>query len=122
MITYLKCRSPIMTYVDPQNKFVIQRGKIAKYDGQLTRTMQRWIRRGGLKKVDEALYMQQLESEPKQKTEDKIPEAPKAEPVKESEPEDKSTAPEPQKPAPEEEQPKEKEAKPARKTQKTDKK
>lgn len=130
MITYLKCRSPIMTYVDPQTKFVIQRGKIVKYDGRLTKTMQRWIRRGGLKKVEEALYLKQLEAEPKQKTEEaatKIAtEASKVETEKEPEtkPKDKAEETQPKKPEPKEEQPKEKEeaAKPARKPRKADKK
>nr|BDD48160.1 hypothetical protein 4 [bacterium] len=63
---YLKCRNPVMTYVDPQTKFKIPRGRIVKYKGSLTKTMQRWIRRGGLKRVEEALYLKQQEAEPKQ--------------------------------------------------------
>ena len=59
--TYIKCRSPIMTYVDPQTRFMIPRGKIVAFKGPPTKTMRRWIRRGGLKVVEEALYLQQQE-------------------------------------------------------------
>lgn len=62
---YLKCRNPVMTYVDPQTKFKIPRGKIVKYTAGLTKTMQRWIRRGGLKRVEEALYLKQQEADSK---------------------------------------------------------
>lgn len=63
-VIYLKCRSPFMTFVDPKTRFVIPRGKIVELKGPLTKTMQRWIRRGGLKRVEEALYLKQQESEP----------------------------------------------------------
>ena len=59
--TYIKCRSPIMTYVDPQTRFMIPRGKIVALKGPPTKTMRRWIRRGGLKVVEEALYVRQQE-------------------------------------------------------------
>lgn len=84
---YLKCRNPVMTYVDPQTKFKIPRGKIVKYHGGLTKTMQRWIRRGGLKRVEEALYLKQQESEParekKPLTPTKADKAPEKAPEKE---------------------------------------
>ena len=85
---YLKCRSPIMTFVDPKTKFMIPRGKIVKLTGSITKTMQRWIRRGGLKKVEEALYLKQQGAEPKEAVEKKeaVPQAtqePEASPSKE---------------------------------------
>lgn len=148
---YIRCRNLEMTYIDPKTKFKIPRGKIVEHPKKLTRTMQKWVRRGGIKIVDKALYLKQLESEPKAKVEEKKPikevevstaelkretveetttktttETPKAEPEKEPETksEDKPKETQPNKPEPEEEQPKEKEeaAKPARKTRKPDNK
>ncbi len=146
---YIRCRNTEMTYIDPKTKFKIPRGKIVEHPKKLTRTMQRWVRRGGIKIVDKALYLKQQEAEPK--VEEKISvkdaeistaepknkiekesahkttaETPNAEPKKESETkiEDKPKETQPNKPEPEEEQPKEKEeaAKPARKPRKPDKK
>ena len=71
--TYIKCRSPIMTYVDPQTKFMIPRGKIVPLNGPPTKTMRRWIRRGGLKLVEEALYLRQQEHAPKEQGKDEQP-------------------------------------------------
>ena len=148
-IIYIRCRNPEMTYIDPKTKFKIPRGKIVEHPKKLTRTMQRWVRRGGIKIVDKALYLKQQEAEPK--VEEKKPvkevgvsiaepknkiekeatpkataETPNAEPEKEPEtkPEDKTKETQPKKPKPEEEQPKEKEeaVKPARKPRKPDKK
>ncbi|MBI4238578.1 MAG: hypothetical protein HY696_09220 [Deltaproteobacteria bacterium] len=74
--TYLKCRNPVMTYMDPENHFKIPRGRIVPCEGRLTKTMQKWIRRGGLAVVDEAQYLAQTRADP----------SIKAEPVKEPQP------------------------------------
>jgi len=65
--TYLKCRNPVMTFLDPQTKFKIPRGRIVKLEGKLTKTMQKWIRRGGLKVVEEEMYQTQQNAEPRAK-------------------------------------------------------
>ena len=60
---YLKCRNAVMTYMDPENHFKVPRGRIVPYDGAPTRTMQKWIRRGGLLIVDEAQYLAQTKAD-----------------------------------------------------------
>ena len=61
--TYLKCRNAVMTFVDPETRFQVPRGKIVPVEGKLSRTMQKWIRRGGLVVVDEALYLAQQKAD-----------------------------------------------------------
>ena len=61
--TYLKCRNAVMTFVDPETRFQVPRGKIVPVIGKLSRTMQKWIRRGGLVVVDEALYLTQQKAD-----------------------------------------------------------
>ncbi len=61
---YLKCRNAVMTYMDPENHFKVPRGRIVPYEGSPTRTMQKWIRRGGLILVDEAQYLAQTKADP----------------------------------------------------------
>ena len=61
---YLKCRNAVMTYMDPESHFKVPRGRIVPYEGSLTRTMQKWIRRGGLVVVDEAQYLEQAQADP----------------------------------------------------------
>lgn len=61
---YLKCRNAVMTYMDPENHFKVPRGRIVPYEGSPTRTMQKWIRRGGLLLVDEAQYLAQTKADP----------------------------------------------------------
>ncbi len=58
-----------MTYMDPESNFKVPRGRIVPYEGGLTRTMQKWIRRGGLVVVDEAQYLAQTQADPSVKTE-----------------------------------------------------
>lgn len=62
-VTYLKCRNAVMTFVDPETRFQVPRGKIVPVTGKLSRTMQKWIRRGGLVVVDEALYLTQQKAD-----------------------------------------------------------
>lgn len=62
-VTYLKCRNAVMTFVDPETRFQVPRGKIVPVEGKLSRTMQKWIRRGGLVVVDEALYLAQQKAD-----------------------------------------------------------
>lgn len=66
---YLKYRNAVMTYMDPESHFKVPRGRIVPYEGGLTRTMQKWIRRGGLVVVDEAQYLAQTQANPSVKTE-----------------------------------------------------
>ena len=61
--TYLKCRNAVMTFVDPETRFQVPRGKIVPVEGKLSRTMQKWIRRGGLVVVDEDLYLAQQKAD-----------------------------------------------------------
>ena len=79
---YLKCRNAVMTYMDPESHFKVPRGRIVPYEGSLTRTMQKWIRRGGLVVVDEAQYLAQTQADPSVKTEPVN--TPQAEPVTET--------------------------------------
>jgi cell division protein FtsN len=79
---YLKCRNAVMTYMDPESHFKVPRGRIVSYEGSLTRTMQKWIRRGGLVVVDEAQYLAQSHADPSIKTE--TVNTPQAEPVPET--------------------------------------
>lgn len=58
---YLRCRNHVMTYMDPETHFKIPRGRVVRYDGKLTKTMRAWIRRGGLKVVDQSLFEKQNE-------------------------------------------------------------
>lgn len=79
---YLKCRNAVMTYMDPESHFKEPRGRIVPYEGSLTRTMQKWIRRGGLVVVDEAQYLAQTQADLSVKAE--AMNAPQAEPVPET--------------------------------------
>jgi len=62
-VTYLKCRNAVMTFVDPETRFQVPRGKIVPVQGKLSRVMQKWIRRGGLVVVNEALYLAQQQAD-----------------------------------------------------------
>ncbi len=62
-MTYLKCRNAVMTFVDPETRFQVPRGKIVPVEGKLSRTMQKWIRRGGLVVMNEALYLAQQKAD-----------------------------------------------------------
>lgn len=64
-ISYLKCRNPIMTFIDPETRFKIPRGQIAKFEGSTSPTMQKWLRRGGLIKVSEELFLKQQKAQNK---------------------------------------------------------
>lgn len=73
---YLRCRNRVMTYMDPDTHFKIPRGRVVRFEGKLTKTMRHWIRRGGLKVVDQSLFEKQNQSlEPtKVKSENILPE------------------------------------------------
>ena len=38
-VTYLKCRNAVMTFVDPETRFQVPRGKIVPVTGKLSRVM-----------------------------------------------------------------------------------
>lgn len=83
---YLKCRNGVMTYMDPENHFKVPRGRIVPYDGPQTRTMQKWIRRGGLIIVDEAQYLAQMKADPTSEPVPQTPPQPEKSPVPDPEP------------------------------------
>ncbi len=83
---YLKCRNGVMTYMDPENHFKVPRGRIVLYDGPQTRTMQKWIRRGGLIIVDEAQYLAQMKADPTSEPVAQTPPQPEKAPVPDPEP------------------------------------
>ncbi|PIR19827.1 MAG: hypothetical protein COV45_09240 [Deltaproteobacteria bacterium CG11_big_fil_rev_8_21_14_0_20_47_16] len=83
---YLKCRNAVMTYMDPENHFKVPRGRIVPYDRAPTRTMQKWIRRGGLLIVDEAQYLAQTKADPTSEPAPQTPHQPENAPMPEPEP------------------------------------